>query len=301
MRKFISCLALLLCKTLVAQAQAPKLIDVHIHCYDDNRFGYPAPSVQGCIPSKTADAHFKETYAALRKAGARKVVISGSPSAVENWMRKDSAHLFIPAIAIDAPDEYGMDTVRLKQMILDKKIAVFGEVGAYYAGTTLADRIWQPYLRICQRYDIPVAVHIGGGPPETPYHGSPNARLSMSEPFLLEDVLIKYPKLRLYMMHSGEVWYEHAVRMMQMYPQIYTDLGALLWVSPLTQHYATEFLKLAKADGSLSRVMFGTDQMKWPGATDKSIQFLNSLAFLSKKDKEGILYNNAARFLRIAK
>ncbi|MDO7845907.1 amidohydrolase family protein [Hymenobacter sp. M29] len=89
--------------------------------------------------------------------------------------------------------------------------------------------------------------------------------------------------------------------MMQMYPQVYTDLGAILWVSPLTQHYATEFLKLAKADGSLSRVMFGSDQMRWPGAIPKSIQFLNSLAFLSKKDKEDILYNNAARFLRIGK
>ncbi|MDO7845906.1 amidohydrolase family protein [Hymenobacter sp. M29] len=206
MRKLLMCLALLAGKAAVAQAQSPQLIDVHVHCYDDNRFAYPAPTLQGCSPAKNASAHFQETYAALRKAGARHVVISGSPSAVESWMRKDSAHLFIPAIAIDKPDEYGMDTVRLKQLILDKKIAVFGEVGAYYAGSTLADRIWQPYLRICERYDVPVAVHIGGGPPETPYHGSPNARLSLGDPFLLEDVLIKYPKLRLYMMHSGEVW-----------------------------------------------------------------------------------------------
>lgn len=103
------------------------------------------------------------------------------------------------------------------------------------------------------------------------------------------------------MMHSGEVWYEHAVRMMQMYPQLYSDLGVLLWVTPLTQHYATEFLRLAKADGSLHRVMFGTDQMKWPGATEKSIQFLNSIPFLTKQDKEDILCNNAARFLRLNK
>jgi predicted TIM-barrel fold metal-dependent hydrolase len=86
---------------------------------------------------------------------------------------------------------------------------------------------------------------------------------------------------------------------MQMYPQLYSDLSALLWVSPLNQHYAVEFLKLAKADGSLNRVMFGTDQMVWPGAIEKSIQFLNSLDFLTKKDKQNILYNNAARFLQL--
>lgn len=253
------------------------------------------------MPSKNTIAHFKDTYAALRKAGAVKAIISGTPSAVESWIQKDSEHLFIRGIAIDIPSDWDIDTVRFEQMVKDKKIEVFGEIGTFYSGTTLADSVWQPYLRICEKYDIPVAVHQGGGPPETPFHGSPKARLSLADPFLIENVLVKYPKLRLYMMHSGEVWYEHAVRLMEMYPQLYSDLGALLWTTPLTQHYATEFLKLAKADGSLSRVMFGSDQMKWPGAIEKSIQFLNSLSFLTKQDKEDILYNNAVRFLQLKK
>lgn len=45
--------------------------------------------------------------------------------------------------------------------------------------------------------------------------------------------------------------------------------------------------------------MFGSDQMIWPYAIEKSILFLNSLNFLSKKDKEDIFYNNAARFLKL--
>ena len=102
-------------------------------------------------------------------------------------------------------------------------------------------------------------------------------------------------------MHSGENWYEHALRLMAYYPQLYADLGAVLWVEPLDQHYATTFLKAARQSGYLNRVMFGTDQMKWPYATEKAIHFLNSLSFLTKQDKENIFYNNAARFLRIQK
>ena len=43
--------------------------------------------------------------------------------------------------------------------------------------------------------------------------------------------------------------------------------------------------------------MFGSDQMTWPYAIEKSVQFLNSLEFLTMKDKEDILYNNALKFL----
>jgi predicted TIM-barrel fold metal-dependent hydrolase len=45
--------------------------------------------------------------------------------------------------------------------------------------------------------------------------------------------------------------------------------------------------------------MFGSDQMRWPYAIKKSINFLNSIGFLSKQEKKGLFYNNAARFLKL--
>ena len=88
---------------------------------------------------------------------------------------------------------------------------------------------------------------------------------------------------------------------MAYYPQLYTNLAMMLWVEPNTQRYIEEFLRNIKKAAYLDRVMFGSDQMIWPGAIEKSIQFLNSLAFLTKKEKEDIFYNNAARFLRLKK
>jgi predicted TIM-barrel fold metal-dependent hydrolase len=88
---------------------------------------------------------------------------------------------------------------------------------------------------------------------------------------------------------------------MAYYPQLYTDLAVMLWVEPNTQRYIEEFLQNIKKAGYLDRVMFGSDQMIWPGAIEKSIRFLNGLTFLTKKEKEDIFYNNAARFLRLSK
>ncbi|HTE09807.1 MAG TPA: amidohydrolase family protein, partial [Chitinophagaceae bacterium] len=80
------------------------------------------------------------------------------------------------------------------------------------------------------------------------------------DPYLIEGVLVHYPKLRIYMMHAGgEDWPEHAIRLMAYYPQVYTDLAVMLWVEPNTQRYIKGFLRNAKEAGYLDRVMFGSD------------------------------------------
>lgn len=303
MNKYIFLLLTLSLHFLFAQSQT-KIIDMHIHSYTESDFGEREPPTDhyGIKGATNAAAHRVATFAAFKKLNVVKAVVSGNPESVENWVAKDSNHIVIRGILMYLPNDYGIDTVKFEQLIKDKKIEIFGEVAPYYSGTTLSDSIWQPYLRICEKYDIPVAVHTGGGDPGGTYSWSPKARLRLADPYLIEDVLIKYPRLRIYMMHAGgEDWPEHAIKLMSYYPQLYTDLAVMLWVEPNTQRYIKEFLRNIKEAGYLDRVMFGSDQMIWPYAIEKSIQFLNSLTFLSKKDKEDILYNNAARFLKMKK
>lgn len=286
---------------LPAQSQT-KVIDMHVHSYSNSYFvnRENVSDYYGIKGSSNAEAHRLATFAAFKKLRVVKAMVCGDPESVENWVAKDSSNIVIKGIFIYHPDDYGMDSVKFEQMIKEKKLEVFGEVAPYYGGTTLSDSIWQPYLRICEKYDIPVAVHTGGGDPGGTYSWAPNARLRLADPYLIEDVLVKYPKLRIYIMHAGgEDWPERAIRLMAYYPQLYTDLGAVLWVEPNTKRYIKEFLKNIKEAGYLDRVMFGSDQMIWPYAIEESVKFLNSLPFLTKKEKEDILYNNAARFLRL--
>lgn len=292
---------LLLTEIFMVQAQT-RIIDMHVHSYSDSDFGErePATDHYGMKGSTNAEEHRLETFKFFEHYNIVKAMVSGNPESVATWAEKDNYDRVIKGILQFAPDTYNMDIIRFEQMIKDGEIEIFGELGPYYSGMTLSDPEWQPYLRICEKYDIPVAVHTGGGDPGGTYSWAPKARLKLGDPYLIEDVLVNYPKLRIYLMHAGgEDWPEHAIRLMAYYPHLYTDLGVMLWVEPNTQRYITEFLKNIKHAGYLDRVMFGSDQMKWPYAIEKSIDFLNSLDFLTEKDKEGIFYRNAARFLKM--
>lgn len=301
MKKILALLAFAVLPTLEAFSQK-RIIDMHIHSYTESDFGEREPITDhyGVEGSANAKAHLIETFAAMERLNIVKAMVSGNPESVRIWKENDRENRVIRGILSFLPDDHDMDIDKFEQMIKAGEIEVFGELGPYYSGTTLSDSIWQPYLEICEKYDIPVAVHTGGGDPMGTYSWAPKARLSLGDPYLIEDVLVKYPKLRVYLMHAGgEDWPEHAIRLLAYYPQLYTDIAVLLWVEPNTQRYVTDFLRNIKHAGYLDRVMFGSDQMTWPYAIEKSIDFLNSLDFLTEEDKEGIFYGNAAKFLKL--
>ncbi len=284
-----------------AQAQM-RVIDMHIHSYSGADFGErePATDHYGVKGAPDAETHRLESFAAFEQYRIEKAMVSGNPESVEAWAAADAHQRIIRGILMFHPDDYGMDTLRFERLIREGKIEVFGELGPYYSGTTLSDAVWQPYLRICEKYDIPVAVHTGGGDPGGTYSWAPKARLALGDPYLVEEVLVRYPKLRLYLMHAGgEDWPEHALRLMAYYKHLYIDLGVMLWVEPNTQRYTSELLRNIKEAGYLDRVLFGSDQMIWPYAIGMSVDFLNSLDFLTEAEKAGIFYDNAARFLRL--
>jgi predicted TIM-barrel fold metal-dependent hydrolase len=51
--------------------------------------------------------------------------------------------------------------------------------------------------------------------------------------------------------------------------------------------------------GFEDRVMFGTDQLIWPKLMAYSISIIQNTDYLTPQQKRDILYNNAARFLRM--
>lgn len=52
--------------------------------------------------------------------------------------------------------------------------------------------------------------------------------------------------------------------------------------------------------GFEKRILYGSDQMYWPDAITESIDAIQSASFLDDGQKRDILYNNAARFLRLS-
>jgi len=289
MKKIV--LALLLPVLSYSQTYGPPIIDMHLHDYTEQTY-YVAPAPDGVFSPKDYETYKIELFKALKENNITKAVVS----TIGGNNTLDDEGILIPGYYTNSPPK---DTVAFKALITSGKLQIFGEIGAVYDGYTLSDPEFEPYLDLCERYNIPVAVHTGGGPPDITYRCCPNFRIKLGDPYTLEDVLAKHPKLRIYMMHAGEVFFENALRMMLQYPQLYTDLGVILWVDEQPKDYAEQFLRKAKKYGVIDRVMYGSDQMVWPHAIKKSIDQLNSYDFLTESDKRKIFYDNAVRFLQL--
>ena len=266
------------------------IIDVHLHGYTEQSY-FVAPSGDGTMSPSSFEDFKSQIEAMIKKYNIVKVVnSSGTYDASFN-------DIIIPGIEV-----YGkppVDTIQFKKLVQEGKIKVFGEVGAQYMGLTLSDPMYDPYLRICEQYEVPVAIHMGGGPPGVAFRNAPNFRLALGDPFLIEDVNIKFPKLKLYIMHAGGMYYEHTLALMDHYKHVYTDLGVLLWEEGMVPIWTEDFLRKAKKANLLDRVMYGSDPMVWPHAIEKSIQKLDSYEFLTEEDKRNIFYNNAVKFLNL--
>ena len=278
---------------ILASAMASaQVIDMHMHSYTENDF-WVGKARNGFESSKTSKEHLEQTIQKMNQHKIEYAVICGTIESIERYAKADNR--FIPAY-----QDYEEKLIPVKQFeeyIISGKIKVFGEVMAVYKGMTLTDSMYQPYLAICEKYGVPVAYHSGGSFPNAQQLGWPKYRIALGDPFLIEDVLVRYPKLKLYLMHAGENFFENTLRMMDGYPNLYADLGVELWLHPLTKDYGTRFLKSAKKYGFLDRVLFGSDQMVWPEAISSSIDFLNYMDFLTPVEKEMILYKNAQKFL----
>ena len=280
--------------TLSSTIASAQVIDMHMHSYTEKDF-WVGKARNGFESSKTTKEHLEQTIQKMNRHKLEFAVICGTIESIERYTKAHKR--FIPAY-----QDYEDSLIPVKQFeefVQSGKIKVFGEVMAVYKGRTLNDSMYQPFLAICEKYGVPVAYHSGGSFPNAQQHGWPKYRIALGDPFLIEDVLVKYPKLKLYLMHAGENFYENTLRMMDGYPNLYADLGVALWLHPLTKDYGTKFLKSAKEYGFLDRVLFGSDQMVWPEAITSSIDFLNSMNFLTKDEKEMILYKNAKKFLGI--
>jgi len=288
-------------------AQTPKsyreqerlpIIDMHIHAFGEE--GYNPKEFSLALPeSESPEMLFKETYEQFRKWNVVKAVVSGQLECVETWKSKDEDNRIIRGVFLIGPNNDQLDPVRFENLVRDHKIEVYGEIVPPLSGTTISDPEWQPYLKICEQYDIPLAIHTGATPPAIEGTWRSKTRLRLGDPYLIEDVVVRYPRLRIYMCHSGQQYHERALTLMMDYPRLYSDLGWVLWGDPLKKRYAREFLANAKEAGCVNRIMFGSDQMYWPQAIEMSIEYLNSLDFLTEQDKRDILYNNAVRFLRL--
>lgn len=273
------------------------IIDVHLHAHTLESLGQPVPNPRtGQLSPKTAEEHMTRSLLIMKERNVVLGIVSGpSVAAVERWDSAAPDRIW-KGISVDDPSSF-MTPAELDRLFRERRLDAFGEVAPQYAGYSPADSAFDAYWSVAEKHGVPVGIHTGGGPPGTPYHACcPGFRLRLNDPLLLEDLLVKYPRLKVYVMHAGGFFRDNALMLMTMYPHIYVDIGALSW-TPIAGDLLEPFLMEAKRRRLLDRVMFGSDQMRWPEAIGLAIDRVNRLDFLTVDEKQDIFYDNAAKFL----
>jgi predicted TIM-barrel fold metal-dependent hydrolase len=174
---------------------------------------------------------------------------------------------------------------------------VMGEIGLQYQGISPSDMSVDAYFALAERLDIPVAIHMGSGGSGRANVTMPSYRASMGDPFLLEEMLARHPKLRVQVMHGGYPLIDNMLALLQANSHVYVDMAGVIWSYPISEvnRYIERLVKAGFGD----RLMFGTDQLLWPGLMAYSIGIIQNADYLTGEQKRDILYNNAARFLRL--
>ena len=306
-------------------ASPPPIIDVHFHAMSADEMGPPGSAIcapYGPWPTRDAAAPIEEylleftlkptcarplkaplTNEAIRDRSLailreRNIiaVASGPANMVADYQSRAPDRI-IPAVSFGGGALPTVDSLRALHKA--GRLKVIGELTFQYAGIGPDDPRIEPYYALGEELDVPVAIHVGPGPPGVSYLGSAGYRMRLSNALALEDVLMRHPKLRLYVMHAGWPLADEMVALMYAHPQVYVDTGVIDYAFPRAEFHA--YLKRLVDAGFGKRIMFGSDQMIWPDAIGAAIEGIESADFLTAGQKRDILYNNAARFLRLKK
>jgi predicted TIM-barrel fold metal-dependent hydrolase len=301
------------------QAPAP-IIDMHLHALPANAQGPPPapicapferwptrgsrqsqeaylaalqPACERPLLSPATDAELlDQTLAVLRRRNIY-AVTSGPWEWVQRWHAAAPDRIIRGLLfhVYSAP----LDSVRV--LVENGQLKVLGEVVNQFVGVAPADSVFEPYLALAEARDIPVGIHIGPGPRGAFYRGAKGYRAALAHPQLLEEVLVRHPGLRVYVMHAGWPLLDEMLLMLYTHPQLHVDIGLISFVLPRAEFHL--YLQRLVQAGFADRIMFGSDQMVWPQAIERAIEAVESAPFLTAAQKRDIFYGNAARFLRL--
>jgi hypothetical protein len=310
--------------TSAAQSLPPPVIDMHLHSHAADVNGPPPVGV--CAPRaelptwdpteswpaaftrwlknpdcaepiwgpKTDAEVMQQTIDVLRR---RNITAITSGPLLDNW-KKTEPDRIIPALGFNFATKPVPSPEQVRRWFREKRYRAFAEVGIQYNGISPSDARFEPYLAVAEKMDVPVGIHIGTGPPGAPYLPfAPRYRARLHSPLLFEEALVRHPRLRVWIMHAGWPMLDDLLAVLWAHPQVHVDVAVIDWALPRKEFH--RYLQRIVEAGFIKRVMFGSDQMNWPGVIEPAIEAIESAPFLSEKQKREILFENAARFLRL--
>jgi predicted TIM-barrel fold metal-dependent hydrolase len=225
------------------------------------------------------------------------IVAFGDPEILHNWIEAAPSGRIIPGIGISSAKEMSVEAFR--EALSHGFYKVMAEVAPQYQGLSPSDPSLDPYFAVAEELNIPVGIHMGTGGNGMANITQPKYRASMGNPLLLEDLLARHPKLKIWVMHAGYPMLQEMIALMGAHAYVYVDISGMIWSYPLGE--VNYYIKRLVQAGFGKRILYGTDFILWPRMIETSMGVIEHAQYLSEDQKRDILFNNAVRFFRMDK
>jgi predicted TIM-barrel fold metal-dependent hydrolase len=261
----------------------------------DPRPSFMSTDCANPLKAAKSDQEFQDSLISTMKRLNMTIVVSGDASVIRKWQKAAPPGRVIPSIGISSSKD--MTVVAFTDSLTKGFYKVMGEVAPQYQGMSPSDNSLDPYFAAAEKLNIPVGIHMGTGGNGMANVTSPKYRASMGNPLLLEDMLAKHPKLKIWVMHAGYPMIDEMIALMGAHGYVYVDVAGMIWSYPLAE--VNDYIKRLVQAGFGKRILYGTDLMIWPKLLETSIGVIENANYLSFDQKRDILFNNAVRFFRL--
>jgi predicted TIM-barrel fold metal-dependent hydrolase len=153
-----------------------------------------------------------------------------------------------------------------------------------------------PFFSKAKELSLPILMHMGTSP-------ATKGMLKYSQPLLIDELAMAFPRLKIIMAHLGHPWQRDAAMVIRKHPNVYADISGI-WHRPW-QGY--EALVMCGEWGVYHKLLFGSDYPLWqPQAAIEGLLNLNEqvagtpLPKIPKEAIESILHRNILADLGIA-
>lgn len=311
LRYLIAAFCVLVVTSCIVQAQSAargrRIIDVHLHAI-------PAGWVADSTPvnpvtgqpsaARTGADLLPETLREMDEHNVQVGILSGPLPSVRQWVASAPGR-FIGAPQVPmthtttlALERYLPAPAEVREAIEAGWVGAIGEITAQYAGLVPNDSVVEPYLMLADAFDLPVGIHTGRGTVRIIGREEQVLfRADYGNPMWVNEVLARYPRLRVYLMHAGYPYLDDTIALMGVYTDVYADVSRMNWSIPRSAFH--DYLKRLIDAGFGDRLMFGSDGVGLPEAIGLAIDGIESADFLTEQQKDDIFYNNAVRFFRL--
>lgn len=262
-----------------------KIIDAHMHLFEPEKY-------ERCGRDQPAGP-MTELYGRLDIQGA--VVMGNQPLTEDAY---DFPPAFRYCVGIGdferslEPDE---ETLAVMESHLRRHACAGIKIYIGYAPVYAGDGSLEPYYRLAEKYDKPVAFHTG-------MTAGSMGKLKYSHPLTIDEVASAFPDVQFVLCHFGNPFLADAAAVMEKNHNVAADLSGLLeGFTDLDEYfkrqegYISELRTWMRYVDDDSRFMFGTD---YP-----AVDIENYIGFVSRlvgdESAEKIFFDNANRIYRM--